>query len=1160
MISNLFRKDIHRTIEGVVKADNLSDEAVFQEVDEYVITGELAAKFDEFFDMYSGSIGSKTESVGVWISGFFGSGKSHLLKILSYILSSRRLHSDVIGELFLEKVEDPILKANINKALTIKTDTILFNIDQKTDTGAGKRGDDAILSVFMKVFNEMRGYYPKQAYIADFEKKLDADGLYDTFKAKFEAHSGTSWQTGREQFEWEVDNIAKAISEVRNVSYESAQLQVQKLDTNYSLSVEDFAEEVREYIAKQEPNYRLIFMVDEVGQFIGDNPRLMLNLQTIVESLATKCQGQAWVIVTSQSAVKELVDTNRLTEIDFSKILGRFKVKLPLTSQNANEVIQKRLLDKKEEYKPDLASLYTKHHNSIASIIYFSERGRQYHNYRDSEDFILTYPFIPYQLDLFQSCIVGLSKNEAFQGKHQSVGERSMLDVIQSVAQAISDQEIGTLASFDYFYDGISNIIVPEAKKLMTTAENNLDAFSLKVLKVLFMVKYVNEFNATLDHISTLLVDSLEVDIASLKEQVRQSLARLQNEVYIQKVGENYEFLTDKEKDIENEIKAVSIDERDVNKELADWLFDNIIGISKFRYAQNRQDYPFVRKMDSVKVKGKDEELSLDILTPVGEAFDDDRLMHKSFAETDLIIALTSDYDFEKELRLFLQTKKYIPQKNSGNISSTEKGILIQKSEDNNIRKRNLSDTLRGMFEEAKVYFNGSRLDIKTSDPKAMVENAFNEILPSFYTNLSMLKKEYKEQDIKTILTTADSLLDGTLDALDEAEQTMLNVIKRMSAEYQTITVAKMLESFSVKPYGWYQAAILCIIASLYNKKLIDLFEGSTPLSKHDVHTALTNNRKFAATIIKPATVVDEKRLKKAKEILTELLPESTFGSNSAREIWEQANTEISKLITELENYKRMSYPFVKSFESPVEQLRKIHVNFDEFYETLLKNEDDLLDMKEDLLDNLLEFMRGSQRRIYDEIAEFVKRHETNLYHITSDTKNDLFALVRDNAPFQGRKIQTASQSLKAIQAELDLLVQQARKEAQEKIEAVIAALQNDENFTKVPTEKRNLIIRPLQNIAETVANSGDIDFIHQRVSDSNLTEYRMKALETMEELIPSEPGAMPSAPATERISIQKLKPKNITKLETAEDVTRYIEALEANLRKQIEDGKQILV
>ncbi len=84
------------------------------------------------------------------------------------------------------------------------------------------------------------------------------------------------------------------MSEVKGISIESASDTIDKYEENYSLSIEEFANEVKEYISKQEPNYRLIFCVDEVGQFIGDNTKLMLNLQTIVETLATVCKGQAW--------------------------------------------------------------------------------------------------------------------------------------------------------------------------------------------------------------------------------------------------------------------------------------------------------------------------------------------------------------------------------------------------------------------------------------------------------------------------------------------------------------------------------------------------------------------------------------------------------------------------------------------------------------------------------------------------------------------------------------------------------------------------------------------------------------------------------------------------------------------------------------------------
>ncbi len=369
MIGQLFKKDIHREIEGVIKADNLSDEAVFQEVAEYVITNDLNQKLDNFFDEYSTTIGSNTQNIGVWISGHFGSGKSHLLKILSYILTNRREHSDLIGELFLEKIDadDFELKANIQKALLSPSETILFNIDQKSDIGS-KAQDDAILSVFMKVFNEMRGYYPKFGYIAKFESDLDKRGKFESFKQKFQEFSGESWESGRETIFLESDNFAKALASVDDISIDSAKDVIDKYEENYSLSIEEFANEVKDYIDTKEKNFRLIFFVDEVGQYIGDNVKLMLNLQTIVETLATVCQGQAWVVVTSQSAVDSLVNVNLQMQNDFSKIMGRFKVKLNLTSQNANEVIQKRLLEKTEEANSDLSVIHNKIKNSLSSI------------------------------------------------------------------------------------------------------------------------------------------------------------------------------------------------------------------------------------------------------------------------------------------------------------------------------------------------------------------------------------------------------------------------------------------------------------------------------------------------------------------------------------------------------------------------------------------------------------------------------------------------------------------------------------------------------------------------------------------------------------------------------------------------------------------------
>jgi len=1027
VIEKLFKKDIHRNIEGVIKADNLTDDAVFQEVGEYVITNDLNKKLDDFFGEYSTTIGKNTQNIGVWISGHFGSGKSHLLKILSYILTNKREHSNLIGELFLEKIDadDFELKANIEKALATPSETILFNIDQKSDIGS-KNQDDAILGVFMKVFNEMRGYYPKFGYIAKFESDLDKRGKFELFKKKFQEFSGESWESGRETIFLESDNLAKALSSVDGISETSAKDLIDKYEENYSLSIEEFANDVKDYIATKDDNFRLVFFVDEVGQYIGDNTKLMLNLQTIVETLATVCGGQAWVIVTSQSAVDMLVNANSAMQNDFSKIMGRFKVKLNLTSQNANEVIQKRLLEKTDEGNSDMGVIHSKVKNSLSSIIHFSDRSRQYQNYKDSEHFALVYPFVPYQMDLFQSCISGLSAHSVFQGKHQSTGERSMLDVVQNIAKRISSQTIGTIATFDMFFDGLSSIIRGDVQTQIQKATDILDPFEAKVLKTLFMIKYVKEFTPNIDNIATLLVGTIiEADISDLKKRVTSALTTLVNQTYIQKVGEQYEFLTDVEKDIEKEIKSTEVENSEIVGELVNWIYVDIIKISKIRYAPNKQDYSFGRKLDDTIVKGREEELVLNIITPLNSAdYNEERLIHKSLADNDIILSLPSSYDFSQDLELYVKTKKYIPQKQGGNVSDNEKNLLFNKAGDNNKRREKLQDDLRGFISEAKIYHNGKTLDISTKDVRSKIENAFETVIKSTYTYIGLLSKVYEERDISIILNQSDDLLTGSDDALNPAEQEIYTYIDRQKKSHKTITISNLLDYFQIRPYGWYQNAILSQIASMYMKQKVDLRQNGTPLNKKEVSNAVLNNRQFH-TIVIPKVEVDSKKIKQTKEILSELYPNASFNHTSTRDIYDIAMKETTKLITDCKNFMNLGYTFNSVFQTIIDVLTPIEkLTTDTLFDEIIDKEDDLLDAKENFIEPIMEFMNGEKRKIYDSVIEFVKLNHNNLRYITDSQKNIIENLSTLDRPYSGNHIQKAKQALLVIEDQLQPLIE----------------------------------------------------------------------------------------------------------------------------------------
>lgn len=180
MIKELFQKDISRYIETVIKADD--KEHISDEVAEYVITNEIAKKIRDLFQSYNDYKGVN----GVWISGFFGSGKSHLLKILSYVFENKEFDGYKSGELFAEKIEhDEMLKGDILRATRIPSESILFNIDQQAQIKS-KSDENAILSVFYKVFFDHLGYYGFQPHVAEFEMWVDKHGYYDKFKSKFE--------------------------------------------------------------------------------------------------------------------------------------------------------------------------------------------------------------------------------------------------------------------------------------------------------------------------------------------------------------------------------------------------------------------------------------------------------------------------------------------------------------------------------------------------------------------------------------------------------------------------------------------------------------------------------------------------------------------------------------------------------------------------------------------------------------------------------------------------------------------------------------------------------------------------------------------------------------------------------------------------------------
>ena len=392
-LKDMFVKPIDRDIKGVIKVGQGDDSNVRQELEEYVVTRELQKHFAHFFSSYRNGINGHTDKMGVWISGFFGSGKSHFLKILSYILENRNIDGKQAIDYFIEdkKIEDPAVLADMKLAAGTPTDVILFNIDSKGETG-GKDSADAIVSVFLKVFNEMQGFCGTNPHLADLERNLSERGLYQSFKTKFAENYGAEWECSRDTFAFIQDDVTATLAAIGAMTEEAAKNWSAKALLDYNFSIESFAKLVSDYIKKKGGNRHVVFMADEMGQYIGDNPRLILGLQTVTEDLGTNCGGKAWVVVTSQEAIDSIT---KVRDNEFSKIQGRFDTRLSLSSANVDEVIRKRILAKNETAAATLKTLYENNATVIKNLIVFNDTAEK-KLYADSSDFAAVYPFIPY--------------------------------------------------------------------------------------------------------------------------------------------------------------------------------------------------------------------------------------------------------------------------------------------------------------------------------------------------------------------------------------------------------------------------------------------------------------------------------------------------------------------------------------------------------------------------------------------------------------------------------------------------------------------------------------------------------------------------------------------------------------------------------------------
>ncbi|MBK9543665.1 MAG: hypothetical protein IPO49_15370 [Bacteroidetes bacterium] len=465
------------------------------------------------------------------------------------------------------------------------------------------------------------------------------------------------------------------------------------------------------------------------------------------------------------------------------------------------------------------------------------------------------------------------------------------------------------------------------------------------------------------------------------------------------------------------------------------------------------------------------------------------------------------------------------------------------------------------MIGNAKMYLNGSELiDISSKDPKTKITIGVQQLIKVIYTNLKMLTVDFTEDHLKKIIESKDDVL--FKDNLHEVETEILNKISRNRNAHERSTTKNLLEFFTARPYGWYQTAILCIIAKLYKRNKISIRQDSNALNDTEVYEALSKNNQFANTIIELEEEISNSFIQKLKSFHQEYFNEANLG-NEPKDISRLFKQRITNELQDLNTMStlRSRLEFLNALGEPISRIKLlVEKEHPYFFTSIELFQDNLLDDKEKIIDPIKKFMNGAQKDIFENILYYLESNNANFSYLEKAGIERLMLVKESKTPYLGNLMQEAKQALEQVKSELTIVLQEERGKAIGLIQGAIDKIKSFADFKKLDSKQQSEILLPLQSELIGINNERFIGNIRTRAGYA-ANEIYQKQLELMSLIAnPSaRAGDVNEKPKITYVSKDTVK-VTYTKpsLETKEDVEEYIKALKEQYIKLIEENKRI--
>jgi hypothetical protein len=894
-INTLFANDIHRRIEEVIKVDQTDDELIRDEMNEYVVTDAIRSHYTGIFDAYQETPNKPHEGIAIWVSGFFGSGKSSFAKMLGLSIANRTVAGESAGERFAERAGDKklsVLLKTINEK--IPTHAVIFDVS--TDRGI-RSGNQTLTEIMYGLFLQSLGY-AKDLDLSELEIGLEEKGLLARFEQKYKELFKKDWSVEKGKVAFALSEASRVLHSLDPDTYPVADSWVKAVKNKADITPGKLAERAGELMKRRKPGLSLMFVVDEVGQFVARDVQKMLDLQAIVQSLGVKGRGKHWVAVTSQEKLGELVSGLDDKKIELARLMDRFPLQVHLEPSDISEVTSRRVLSKNAAAQIALGRIFDEHrgrlteHTRLTADIRLPELSR--------ETFIDLYPLLPYQIDLIIQVVSGL-RTQGGASKHVGGANRTIIKLAQQLlinpAVNLADAKLGALVRLDHVYDLVEGNIGSEVRaKIVAISRELTHPLAQPVAKVICLLQYVKSVHRSAENIAAALHGSVSADsqLASVKEALRE----LEAAHKVRHGDDGYRIPTPAEDDWERLRNGISPKPGDSHR-----LYSEVL--SGFWQPQpshtlfDTKTFKAGLAIHGREVTGGDMMFQVH-LADEGKEFDAlaAELRTRSQQERKHVfwaIGLTDAIDRET-VELF-RSKEMLARKERETKGEDTPALIAEER----VRLRRHSDELRRLLRAAclsgRIYFRGNdrsptdrAVDVgktaaevlgqvlpevfdrfkeaaaKATDVKKGTDALFTaenlQGLPSVFGGIGLLRDEKG----KTVFRTESGPLKEVLDRIEERA----NYGDTASGRYVT-------DEFAKEPFGWdFEVVRLLVLSLLRAGRIEATSKGQTldTVTGVEARDTFSNNNLFRQAAFRPKRGIEFEELVKASEAFRE-----TFGS-----------------------------------------------------------------------------------------------------------------------------------------------------------------------------------------------------------------------------------------------------------------------------------------